>query len=177
MSWQSDKAWSGKFIPELKRICGEYLVGEAPQEEDALRNSDLIVLTLAPVRVACRIRKFAYVKRYPDEFTIRAGRPNGTKTELAKVIEGWGDYILYGFADETETGLCAWTLGNLGVFRLWFMRGLTRLEAGLMPGDEQFNGDGSSSFRAFRIAELPAEFVVARKQYAPAVALGVALWP
>lgn len=98
--------------------------------------------------------------QYPDEFTIRASRPSGAKTELPKILEGWGDYIFYGFATEDVTELAAWTLGSLNVFRLWHHR---ELWAGRRPGVGKANGDGSSEFRAYSLADLPAEFVVARK--------------
>lgn len=160
-NFRSDMQWSDRFLPEIKRIIGEHLITAAPAEEDMQRNTDLIVLTLGAVRVACRVRQHRYLAQYGDEFTIRASRPNGTKTELTKVIEGWGDYILYGFASEDETHLAAWVLGDLRVFRLAFMRGL----ASQNPlGIGRNNNDGSSTFQAFRIDEFPSEFVVARKR-------------
>jgi hypothetical protein len=103
--WQADKRWSDKFLRDIKRILGEHLIGEPPMEEDAERNTDLIVLRMDAVRIGCRVRKHKYRDSYQDEFTIRAGRPSGVKTELAKIIEGWGDYFFYGFSNEDETGL------------------------------------------------------------------------
>lgn len=157
----ADWKWADKFLPDIKRILGECLIATAPIEDDAERNTDLIVLKLDAVRIGCRIRRYSYLLRYPDEFTIRAGRPSGAKTELAKIIEGWGDYFFYGFANETESGLARWTLGNLKVFRLWFNRYMAT-NHGMLPGIEQFNGDGSSVFRAFSWCELPDEFIVER---------------
>ena len=98
--WQKDKRWSDRFLPEIKRILGEHLISEPPIEEDAERNTDLMVLRLDAVRIGCRVRKYEYLKQYGDEFTIRAGRPTGAKTELTKIIEGWGNYFFYGFSDE-----------------------------------------------------------------------------
>jgi len=159
--WEVDFNWQRRFIPELKRICGEHLIGEAPYEEDAERNTDLVVLKLDPVRVACRVRRYKYYQKYPDEFTIRSNRPNGNKTELAKIIEGWGDYILYGFCDEEEVQLISWVLGDLTVFRLWFTSYLAKHQ-GRTPGIEKPNHDNSSSFRVFSINDLPKSFVTAR---------------
>jgi hypothetical protein len=146
----------------MKRIVGEHLIGEAPATEDAQHNTDLIVLRLEAVRVACRVRQYRYFADYPDEFTIRSKRPSDVKTELAKVLEGWGDYLLYAFADQSEQHLAAWMLGDLRVFRLWFQRECYRLPAHSMPGLERRNGDGSSTFRAFSLPDLPTDFVVAR---------------
>lgn len=159
--WQSDKRWSDTFLPEIKAILGVHLIAEPPIEEDQSRNTDLIVLRLDAVRVGCRIRRAdRYIDRYADEFTIRTSRPNGNKTELAKVIEGWGDYFFYGFGDAQAGNLVQWGLGDLRVFRLWFNRYMAH-NGGRLPGIEKQNTDGSSEFRAFRWGSLPAEFVVA----------------
>lgn len=159
----ADKKWSDRFLPQVKRVLGEYLIGEAPFEEDRDRNTDLIVLRLDPVRVGCRIRRNSYLQRWPDEFTIRSDRPSGQKTELAKIVEGWGDYFFYGFSDASETVLERWTLADLRVFRLWFNTEIVK-NKGAVPGQAQPNKDGSSSFRAFKWCNLPPQFIVAASQ-------------
>ena len=160
--WKRDKKWSDAFLPEIKKILGLYLIGEPPIEEDQQRNTDLMVLNMSAVRVGCRIRKHSYLASYADEFTIRAGRPSGTKTELTKIIEGWGDFFFYGFCDEEESALAAWMLGDLNVFRLFLARSFRRGEE---PWVNKKNLDGSSSFMAFKISSLPEEFVVAQKLF------------
>lgn len=157
--WKVDKKWSDQFIPEMKAILGYYLVGEAAQDEDAERNTDLMVYKMETARIGCRVRTREYMERYGDEFTIRSGRPSGVKTELAKIIEGWGDYFFYGFASVTPGHLEKWFLGDMKVFRLWFMREMARC-GGSIPGMAQHNRDGSSKFVAFTISDLPKEFVV-----------------
>lgn len=155
--WKNDKKWSDKFLPEIKAILGQQFIGAAPYEEDTERNTDLIVLKLEPIRIACRLRRKEYFEKWPDEFTIRSSRPTGNKTELTKIMEGWGDYFFYGFCDDEV--LVYWTIGDLKVFRLWFNRQLFR-NKGAVPGKEQKNGDGSSLFIAFRWSQLPPEFIV-----------------
>lgn len=145
----------------MKRILGEYLIGEPPLEEDAERNTDLIVLHMDAVRIGCRVRRHEYLRRYGNEFTIREGRPSGIKTELAKIVEGWGDYFLYAFADQDAQRLVKWTLGDMKVFRLWFNRQLV-IRRGAVPGFSKPNNDGSSNFRAFQVSDLPDAFVVAQ---------------
>jgi hypothetical protein len=167
MTFRHDMDWQRALIPEVKRIIANYLIDEAPDHEDMHRNTDLIVLGVASKRIACRMRRHQYLAEYGHEFTIRAGRPSGELTELAKVITGWGDYIFYGFATEDQTAFAYWLLGDLSVFRLWFMR---ELSCGRRPWVEQQNTDGSSSFMAFRIADLPEEFVVSRSKLLRAVA-------
>jgi hypothetical protein len=162
-NWKQEKEWTDRLLPHVKCILGAHLIGEAPVEEDQEHNTDLIVLTLKPVRVACRIRRNEYLAKYPDEFTVRSSVPSGAKTELTKIIEGWGDYFFYGFADEARLKIAAWTLCDLSVFRIWFNRGIFRLGAGQTPGQIMKNSDGTS-FHAFNLEDLPTEFVVARKR-------------
>jgi hypothetical protein len=159
-TFDHDFDWQRAQLPEVKRILANYLITEAPAEEDTQRNTDLIVLKLDTVRVACRLRRYDYLVRYSDEFTIRTSRPSGATTELAKMLSGWGDYIFYGFTNQDASALAAWLLGDLKVFRVWHHRELWN---GNRPGQGQQNGDGSSGFRAYRIGDLPPEFVVARK--------------
>ena len=157
-TWERDKQWSDGFLPEIKRNLGEHLMGEPPVEEDQERNTDLITLWMSPVRIACRIRK-PDAWQYRDDFTIRYSRPRGTKTELTKIIEGYGDYIFYGHADEDGHSLRAWGLGNLGALRIWFSRYLAT-NNGRVPGFSMPNTDNSSTFRVFKWNDIP-EFVVA----------------
>jgi len=156
----TDFQWGRRFLPHMKQIIGHHLIAEASPDEDAHHNTDLIVLRLDAVRIACRARRDGYRRRYGHQFTIRTDRPSGVKTELAKVIEGWGDYILYGFGDDRSDNLTAWALGDLRVFRLWFMRQTTLLRPREMPGEKCPNRDGTW-FRAFAYADLPDEFLVA----------------
>jgi hypothetical protein len=161
IGWETRKQWSDGFLPEIKRILGEHLIKTAPEEEDRKHNSDLIVLKLGGIRVACRVRKYEYYKRYPCEFTIRSKLPSGMDSELTKVVAGWGDYIFYGFANEAEDNLIAWILGDLKCFRLWFNRYLCKYKK--EPGLHKYNGDGSSSFYAYDWQQLPNEFIVAKQ--------------
>jgi len=154
--WQQDKKWSDQFLPEIKSILGVHLIGEPPLEEDQERNTDLMVLKMDAVRIGCRIRTIDYMGRYGDEFTIRAGRPSGIKTEMSKIIEGWGDYFFYGFGD--DSGLKQWTLARLNIFRLWYN---SQLYYGNRPGVKKNNKDNSSFFIAFKWADLPKKFIVA----------------
>ena len=162
--WKDDKRWSDRFIPEIKQHLASVLIQEAPLIEDARRNTDLIVLRMDAIRIACRIRHHKYALKYPHEFTIRAGRPSGAKTELAKLIAGWGDYIFYGFADQSDGSLCRWFIGDLSVFRTWHAIELWRGNPEHMPGAKQSNGDQSSWFMAYDTRVMPPDFVVSSSQ-------------
>ena len=108
--WNELKAWSDKYLPEIKKHLGEYLISE------------------------------------PEN-----------KTELTKIIEGWGDYLFYGFANENN--LSQWFIGDLKAFRLWFNKELFKLPKGELPGEGKSNLDGSSDFRAFDKNKIP-NFIV-----------------
>lgn len=161
-NWREEKMWSDRFIPEIKGLLGGYLIGEPAHEEDALRNTDLIVLKLETVRVACRVRRFKYLARYGNQFTIRSSLPSGGKTELTKIIQGWGDYLFYGFSDEPEESIAQWSLISLNVFRLWFARFLAR-NNGQPPGMPKDNSDGWSKFLAFNLTDMPSGGIVAAR--------------
>jgi len=142
VSFSIRKQWSDKFLPEMKSILGGVLLSEPPCVEDICRNTDLVVLHMANVRIACRVRKHAYLKDYGSEFTLRSKSPNGGMSELSKVVSGWGDYLLYAFCDESEMKLEQWIVGDLSVFRLWFARQCQKTHP-LLPGVTKTNADGS----------------------------------
>ena len=135
------RAWSDRFLPAMKRILGEHLIGEAPKEEDMCRNTDLITLSMEPMRIACRIRKPKYIKH--NDFTIRYDVSSGRKTEFQKILDGWGDYFLYGYAGENDD-LSAWGLCRLDEFRRWhnahqFMgKKFWTAKRNWRPGDSEF---------------------------------------
>ena len=67
---------------------------------------------------------------------------------LTKIIEGWGDYLFYGFSNEKEDNLIYWKMIDLNKFRLFFNRFLVK-NKGEIPGKKQQNGDNSSYFYSF----------------------------
>jgi len=158
MTFEEQKQWSDRYLPEVKGILGKHLISEAPVEEDKKRCTDLIVLHLQAIRIACRMRRETYIEKYSDEFTIRAVNHRGAKTELAKIIEGWGDYFFYGFGGDSGL-LLKWCLCDLKVFRLWYVK---ELYNGNKPGILHANTDKSSDFLSFKINALPSGFVIAQ---------------
>lgn len=91
---------------------------------------------------------------------VKYSRPSHVKCELTKIIEGWGDYFFYAFATGDETGFIQWVLCRLNVFRVWFNRYLAT-HKGRMPGVLQENGDKSSDFYAYKLRDMPQDFIVA----------------
>lgn len=172
-SYRRDRALADRYVEAIRQVIGMHLYGgrllvEAPAEEDIHRNTDL-TLTADRVRIACRVRNpdvWHKDMRYREQFTLRAHRDSGAKTELAKVLEGWGDYNFYGHAHPVEMRFVAWTIGDLSVFRGWFHRELlkTGKEPGALIPNTEYLPDGrvvrDSWFRAFDLSALPSSFVV-----------------
>lgn len=160
--WKQNKNWCDRFLPEIKQILGLHLIGEASTEDDCFKNTDLCVMKIEAIRIACRMRRFNYLIDYPGEFTIRTLVRSGGITEIGKIMTGWGNYFFYGFANELEEKILSWYLCDLNVFRYWFNKYL--MEKGVPPGIEKPNGDGTK-FRAFKLNELPQNFIIAGKKY------------
>lgn len=158
MEWENDKRWSDRFLPEIKSVCGSLLIEEASVETDQRENTDLIVLRLGETRIACRVRRYSHLAKYGNQFTVRVARPTGARTELSKIMEGWGDYIFYGFESFCGAKLSRWLLGDLKVFRLWHFEQMRKNK--VMPGELVRNRDGTS-FRSYLISQLPSEFLFA----------------
>ena len=156
-NWKSDKRWSDRFIIPIKKILGEIFIEESNYEDDALRNTDLMVFSINPIRIGCRIRRHSYFcnEKYRYQFTIRTSRPSGRETELSKILSGWGDYFFYGFCNESETNLEYWVLIDLTTFRKWFSGYLIKNKQ--IPGIAKGNFDNSSSFRVFEYEDMPVD--------------------
>jgi hypothetical protein len=163
MSWQDDKTWSDRFMPDIKAVLGQHLLGEASREDDAKHATDLVVLHMKDVRIAVRMRRRRYAENehYVGQFTIRTERRSGVKTELAKVIEGWGEYYFYGFEGQQDGRLGVWHLIDLKEFRLGYMRLLSGCEPGAFPGEQIKNADGGSAGCGFSYEWFAPELVVA----------------
>lgn len=159
-SYIDAKKWSDKFIWEMRKIIGPLLLEVASPEEDMHHATDLVVLTMRSTPVACRVRSAQFFNKYAGEFTIRSKTRTGRKTELTKILEGWGEWFFYGYSNPEETGFQTYTIIDLKVFRLWFLRYLAA-NNGVLPGTEISNLDGSA-FRAFKISDLPPEAIVAK---------------
>lgn len=153
-TYASDRAWSDRFIPEIKSIIGPRLLVETPDAIDREQAADLMVFTVRGVTIAARLRRPGYLDKYRYEFTIRARRDSGAVTELSKIVDGWGDWMFYGHVDDTESRLAWWWLLDLHSFRAALIRRNTTGK-GLRYGEKP-NGDGTY-FRWFDVRTFPAE--------------------
>jgi hypothetical protein len=163
MNWIQDKKWSDLFMPEIKAILGFYLLGEATNDDDCFKATDLMLLKMDSVRIAVRMRKKNYSTiPYINEFTIRTSRTSGAKTELTKIISGWGDYLFYGFENTNNLSLGFWNLIDLKIFRENFARMQYLSDKNILPGNNIENWDGSSSFTVFKVSDFPPSLIKAQ---------------
>jgi len=146
-TYRDDRDLSDRFLPAIKRIVGPYLLEESSAKVDQNEAADL-VLVAQDVRIACRVRGMGYWDRFPDQFTIRSRRDSGAKTELAKILDGWGDWMFYGFHDDGDA-IRKWYLIDLHAFR-WNLV----MFPDVFRSEEKPNGDGTY-FRAFWIRSFP----------------------
>lgn len=168
--YRNDRVWSDAYLPAVREIVGPRLLEPAPFDEDVKRSTDLMILKARDMRIAVRVRRPGYFQRYPYDFTIRAKRDSGAKTELEKILDGFGDWMFYGHASKGSASIEAWHLLDLAVFRAAVVR-----VKQLYPGDKDAarrelgvrdvpNGDGTTGL-AFDIRFFPKDFILASSHH------------
>lgn len=98
-AYSTNRNWSDRFLPEIKRLVGGHLLETAPDPFDHFQATDLMMLDARDMRVAARVRRPGYAQRYPHQFTIRSRVASGAQTELSKIVEDKGDWMFYGHSD------------------------------------------------------------------------------
>jgi hypothetical protein len=123
-----DFGLSKKLTPQMMEIVGHAigpkLVAMATEQQDMKEATDLVMLQTDALRFALRARRWSFYRDagtsgdWRTQFTLRAHRDSGARTELAKVVDDqWGNYMLYGFADQSERMIEHWMLVDLKKFR------------------------------------------------------------
>jgi len=106
-NYNSQRAWSDSYIPQVNKILYEVLpiddsfdIKVTSDEIDMKEAADLAIVGHGQeIRIALRLRKQKYMKTYPYDFTIRYEYTDGYKTEFEKIAEGHADLMFYGFVD------------------------------------------------------------------------------
>lgn len=171
MSYQADRQWSDQFLFAIRNIVGPRLLVPSPLEVDTKEAADLIVMRARDMTIACRIRRYGYADRYPWQFTIRGHRDSGARTELAKIVEGWGDWMFYGHASLDHSSLDKWFLIDLHEWRAELARDAWRAANSKPQRHSQSlrlipNGDGTH-FAAFDVRNFPATLLIASSHDVP----------
>ncbi|KKK98229.1 hypothetical protein LCGC14_2644840 [marine sediment metagenome] len=153
--YQVDRLWSDAHIEQVKTLVGPYLLEVSPFKVDTEQAADLLILQNKSIKVACRLRRPGFAERWGRQFTIRLRRTNQTKTELAKIIDGWADWLFYGHVND-EGYIHLWWLLSLDVFRAALIRDGDRIRCEQKP-----NKDGTTELMAYDIGSFPADLVIA----------------
>lgn len=159
MGYESDRAWSDRFIPAMRQIIGPFLLEQSSFDVDTKQATDLVVLRARDHMIAARVRRHGYADRYPFEFTIRSHRDSGAKTELEKLVDGWGDWMFYAHSDAAATGFTRWWLIDLHAWRAALIRDSAYRSSGRNSGiawKQQDNRDGTR-FVAFDLRSFPPD--------------------
>lgn len=127
-----------------------FQVSDSTREQDMKEASDLL---LDGQGCALRIRAEKALQRWPDEFTIRARRPEcGVDTEFQKIMDGHARYALYGFTDGQDQ-VVLMRLLDLDVLRTCLLDNPARYDRYLRTGED---GVG---YLVFNIHEFPPTLV------------------
>lgn len=149
MTYGEQRDWADKFIPEARRVILLILnrivdVRIAPEHEDRLTNTDLIVDRT----------NWGFRVRRPDcgwrDFTVRAVLHSGGRTELAKIKDGHGDHHLVAWTTEQSAKhykFSEWAAIDLDSFR-------DKLPVLERLASKETNGPNDSGFLAWPIGVL-----------------------
>lgn len=165
MSYAKDRAWSDLKLPAIRQIVGPLLLEPAAFKVDAMEATDLMIIQARDLRIAARVRKAEYAKTYPYEFTISSSRTSGAKTEMAKIIEGFGDWMFYGFSDDDNgPGIGRWYLIDLDIFRANLIWCHARKH---LKFDKKSNMDNATSFVGYDIRSFTGKILIASSHDVP----------
>lgn len=154
-TYRGDRNWSDQFIPEVKKIVGQYLLATSDIKQDMAEATDLIVLCAQGMRIAVRMRRPGAAEKYPWDFTIRRSRTNGARTEMAKIVDGWGDWLFYGHAATLDScEICRWWLVDLRAWRSHMIR--SENTAGKPDTRANRNDGGKTRLTAFNLRYFTA---------------------
>jgi len=167
-SYARDRAFSDRYTSALCRILGPFLIRPAPLVLDIREATDLMVFTTSDIRIAARVRSPGYLEWYPDDFTIRFHRHDtGAKTEMAKILEGFADWMIYGHADPNGAPeIAEWMIIDLNSFRYHLEVNESVIQWKLLG-----NRDYATSFLAFDVTSFPDDppILIGRSQRLVAV--------
>jgi hypothetical protein len=154
--YDKNRAWSDRFIPQIKAIVGPRLLVQAPLELDTKYATDLIVFKARDLHIAARVRRPGYQLKYGYEFTIRSRSQCRAETEIDKMIAGFGDWMFYAHANNDDL-IVRWMIIDLARWRSALIKFGYSWQS---LATEKDNGDGTS-FLSFDVRKLSPSVIVA----------------
>lgn len=125
MPFQSEFEWQKRFMPQIVAILKEnskhlISIDIAPMHDDVHHATDLVLKINGIGSIAVRIRRYI-LNRYTNmpyrDFTIRAKTRYNIKTEIHKLKEGFAQWYLYCWLDETNENISSYILIDLNLVR------------------------------------------------------------
>ena len=130
-------SWQAGYIDEVVRLIAPYIITLSRPEVDKNENGDLEIVFPRNGTVGVRLRKEGAAK-FAGQVTFRSRSMYGGKTEITKIIEGYGDYFFYGHVSPTGV-IWHWYLLNLNEVRAAFTRRSSMLRRPQIPnGDDTY---------------------------------------
>lgn len=148
-NFDKDSQLEYKNIRMIKAILGNFFITK-DISADLNEGTDFLILTINPFRIGVRLRRYKFLSKYPNDFTIRWSRPSGVNTEIHKIRDCLVDYILYGFVDNSETKIIKYFIGDLSVFR----------NNEPNPIAIKQNNPPDSELAIYNISQLPLSFIL-----------------
>ena len=140
-----NKGWrfAELHMPNVRSELGELPMKHFIDIETAIAKRDMeeatdLVITTSGVDIAVRIRRNKFYKKasiFGYDLSIRAVN-KGYKTEIDKLIGGFGDYYFYGYSDDDNGTIAACCVIDINKMR---QCGILEREYPIYP-----NGDGTS---------------------------------
>jgi len=155
-TYKNDRSLEDKFSKTIKAILGNQFITK-DIEMDLKRGTDFLIFNVNPFKIGVRLRRYQYYKnvKYRNQFTIRWSRPSGVKTEIHKIMDGYVDYILYGFINECEEKIIKYFIGDLEVFRNTEAKPVS-----ILP-----NHPHDSDLAVFNVFQFPVSFILKSYEY------------
>lgn len=158
---RKDFDWQLRYELTVRQKVGPFLLEPASWERDTKEATDFVryrVIGEGVSAVAARIRrpevmfspKWAF---WQWQFTVRLWRKNGVRTEHAKLVDGYADWLFYAVAaPDDEIDFAHWMLVNL---RPWRSALATPDVCRALQIEDRDNTDGTTGFRSYDIRSFP----------------------
>ncbi len=147
MNYNQNRSYSDGYMSSVKSILGQAIISESTFKQDTEEGFDLI--TPNTKKIACRVRDYDRYKQYIQEFTIRSRSEYNKKTEIHKILEGYGDWMFYGFTQGNDVKY--WSIIDLDIFRSNHTTAHYK---------ENKNYDGNTKFRAYKLGTFPPDIII-----------------